>query len=249
MRSEEIIARPGARLDLLAFGLAATPSAMQPQSRVYPMADEMDKDVARFNRWAQSYENHRFQRLIFEPIQRSILELAAEEVPHPRAILDVGCGTGKLLRAAATAFPTARLDGVDAAPEMVRVAQAMAPPGAPVTFRNAPAESLPFGDATFDLVFSTMTFHHWADQRKGIAEVGRVLAPGGRWLLADFIASGVMKYVRRLFRLTRFRERRDLIPMLAAAGLQITREQKVRGVGRQVPILVIAGSSSGGAPS
>jgi ubiquinone/menaquinone biosynthesis C-methylase UbiE len=202
-------------------------------------ADRANEDVDRFNRWAADYEKHPLQRLIFEPIQKSLLELASAEVPHPRAILDVGCGTGKLLRAASARFPGARLDGVDAAPEMVRVAQAIAPAGAGITFRLSGAESLPFGDGEFDLVFSTMTFHHWADQSKGVAEVARVLAPGGRWLLADFIASGVMKYVRRVFRLTRFRERRDLYPMLAASGLRVIREQKVRGVGRQVPVLVI----------
>lgn len=199
-------------------------------------------DVERFNRWARDYERHPLQRLIFEPIQAALLQRAAQEVPHPRAILDVGCGTGKLLRAASARFADARLEGVDAAPEMVRVAQALSPAGSRVTFRHATAESLPFGDAAFDLVFSTMTFHHWADQAQGVREVARVLAPDGRWLLADFIAAGLMKYVRRLFRLTRFRERRDLLPMLSAAGLRVTAESKVRGVGRQVPILVIARS-------
>jgi len=201
-----------------------------------PVADD---DVERFNRWAESYERHPLQRLIFEPIQRTLLEVAASEIPHPQAILDVGCGTGRLLRAAADVFPDARLEGVDAAAEMVRVAQANPRAGARITFRIAGAEQLPLGDGLFDLVFSTMTFHHWADQRAGIGEVARVLAPGGRWLLADFIASGVMKYVRRVFRLRRFPERRDLLPMLAAAGLEVATERTVRGVGRQVPILVI----------
>ncbi len=198
-----------------------------------------DHDVERFNRWAESYERHPLQRLILEPIQRTLLEVAASEVPQPRAILDVGCGTGRLLRAAAEVFPEARLDGVDAAAEMVRVAQATMPADARITFRLAGAEALPFGDGLFDLVFSTMTFHHWTDQRAGIGEVARVLAPDGRWLLADFIASGLMKYVRRIFRLRRFPERRDLLPMLAAAGLEVATERTVRGVGRQVPILVI----------
>jgi len=203
-----------------------------------------DHDVERFNRWAQSYERHPLQRLIFEPIQRMLLEVAKSEISHPQAILDVGCGTGRLLRAAADVFPEARLEGVDAAAEMVRVAQANTPAGARITFRLAGAEALPFGDGSFDLVFSTMTFHHWADQRAGIGEVARVLAPGGRWLLADFIASGVMKYVRRVFRLRRFPDRRDLWPMVAAAGLEVETERTVRGVGRQVPILVIRGASA-----
>jgi len=203
-----------------------------------------DHDVERFNRWAESYERHPLQRLIFEPIQRTMLEVAASEIPAPRSILDVGCGTGRLLRAAAEMFPEARLEGVDVAAEMVRVAQANTPAGARINFRLAGAEALPFGDGLFDLVFSTMTFHHWADQRAGIAEVARVLAPVGRWLLADFIASGVMKYVRRVFRLRRFPDRRDMLPMLAAAGLEVATERTVRGVGRQVPILVIRRASA-----
>src|SRR5439155_2444942 len=94
-------------------------------------------------------------------------------------------------------------------------------------------------DAQFDLVFSTMTFHHWADQRAGINEVARVLAPGGRWMLADFMARGVMRYVRRLFRLRRFPERREMDPMLGGAGLRVLGRRGVPGVGSQVPVLII----------
>ena len=193
----------------------------------------------RFNRWAESYERHPLQRFVFEPVQRTLLEVARSEVADASAILDVGCGTGRLLRSAASVFPDARLEGVDAAVEMVRHAQAMAPAGGRITFRLAGAERLPFGDEEFDLVFSTMTFHHWADQRAGIGEVGRVMKPGGRWLLPDFVASGLMKYVRRLFRLRRFPERRELDPMLRGAGLFVATQRRVTGVGSQVPILVI----------
>ena len=96
-----------------------------------------------------------------------------------------------------------------------------------------------------------MTFHHWADQWKGVAEVGRVMRPDGRWLLADFVATGLMKYVKRLLRLRRFRERRDLEAMLRLAGLRIASSHSVRGVGSQVPVLVIEkdGEGGGGAPS
>ena len=206
-------------------------------------------DVERFNRWAESYDRHVLQRLIFEPVQRTLLELAATEVPAPKAILDVGCGTGRLLRAAEDLFPAARLEGVDAASEMVRYAQAALPTGSRIRYQNAVAEKLPFGNAEFDLVFSTMTFHHWADQRAGIAEVARVLAPGGRWLLADFIATGLMRYVRRVFRLKRFPERTVLDPMLSAAGLRVLTQRRVSGVGSQVPVLAIGPVSAPGAAS
>jgi len=198
-----------------------------------------EHDVERFNRWAAGYDRHFLQKLIFEPVQQTILEVAQSEVPNAKAILDVGCGTGRLLIAAEPRFPDARLEGVDAAVEMVKRAQGMLPAASRITFRQATAEKLPFPDGQFDLVFSTMTFHHWSDQGKGISEVARVLTPAGRWLLADFIATGLMRYIRRLFRLRRFPERRLLDPMLAAAGLRVLSQRRVPRIGAQVPVLAI----------
>lgn len=206
-------------------------------------------DVERFNRWAENYDRHILQRLIFEPVQSTLLDLAQTEVPAPRAILDVGCGTGRLLRATEERFPKARLEGVDAAAEMVRFASAALSSGSHIRFQNATAEKLPFGNGEFDLVFSTMTFHHWADQRAGVSEVARVLAPGGRWLLADFVATGLMRYVRRVFRLSRFPERKVLDPMLAAAGLRVLSQRRVPRVGSQVPVLSIGSVSASGTPT
>src|SRR5205085_11453253 len=121
------------------------------------------------------------QRVIFEPVQRTVLDLAASEVSRPAAILDIGCGTGRLLRSAARRFPEAMLTGVDAASEMVRQAQVFAPDGN-ISFRQARAEALPFADGAVTLVVSTLTPHHWADQRVSMPEVPHALAPGGRRL-------------------------------------------------------------------
>jgi ubiquinone/menaquinone biosynthesis C-methylase UbiE len=197
------------------------------------------RDIDRFNRWASTYDRHWMQRLIFGQVQEMTLQLAALEVARPTAILDVGCGTGRLLRSAAVRFPGARFVGVDAAIEMVKQAEASIPAGIAIEFQPATAEQLPFPNAQFDLVFSTVTFHHWRDQGKGIAEVARVLAPGGRWLLADFIAAGLMRYVRRLLRLRQFPERGEVDGMLAAVGLGVVGERRVPGLGGQVTVLAI----------
>ncbi len=196
-------------------------------------------DVDRFNRWATTYDRHWMQRIVFGPIQRTVLQSAADQVGRPGAILDVGCGTGKLLKAAEARFPGARLVGVDAAIEMVKYAQSTTPSGT-IQFQQATAEELPFPNASFDLVFSTMTFHHWQNQARGAAEVARVMTPGGRWLLADFVASGLMKPLRKLLRLHQFPDRVHLQGMLEDAGLKIVKEQRVSGLGRQVAVMAIA---------
>jgi ubiquinone/menaquinone biosynthesis C-methylase UbiE len=199
-------------------------------------------DVDRFNRWASTYDRHWMQRIVFRPIQQTVLQMAAEQVGRPGAILDVGCGTGKLLRAAQSRFPDARLEGVDAAIEMVKHAQEVTPNG-PVRFQQAIAEALPFSDASFDLVLSTMTFHHWQDQARGAAEVARVLTPGGRWLLADFVATGFMKPIRRLLGLHQFPDRGLLRGLLKDAGLKVVEERRVSGLGGQVAVIAIARES------
>jgi ubiquinone/menaquinone biosynthesis C-methylase UbiE len=195
-------------------------------------------DVDRFNRWAGDYDQHWMQRVIFEPVQRTVLKLAAEQVPDPVAILDVGCGTGRLLGLAQGRFPGAKLAGVDAAIEMVRQAQT-SNPGGMMRFQQAMAEELPFSNASFDLVFSTMTFHHWADQGRGIAEIARVLTPGGRWLLAEFVAAGFVGLIRRVLRLHQFPERADLRKRLSVSGLQVLAEERVKGLRGQVVVMAI----------
>jgi ubiquinone/menaquinone biosynthesis C-methylase UbiE len=147
------------------------------------------RDVERFDQWAETYDRHWMQRIFFDPVQERVLDLAAAEVARPRAILDVGCGTGRLLRKAAARFPDADLLGVDPAPQMLKQA-ATAAEDSGIHFMEAGAEHLPFPDDRFNLIFSTLTFHHWSDQARAVGEVARVLTPGGRWLLADFGGRG-----------------------------------------------------------
>jgi ubiquinone/menaquinone biosynthesis C-methylase UbiE len=144
-----------------------------------------ENDVDRFGCWADSYDRSIMQRLLFVPLHQLTLKRATASQPVPISILDIGCGTGQLLRHAARYFPSAQMTGIDAAEEMVRVAQASVPAGAPVRFVHAFAEQMPFPDAAFDLVVSTLSFHHWADQLMALFETHRVLSPGGTFALVD----------------------------------------------------------------
>lgn len=178
-------------------------------------------DVQHFERWARSYEDSWLQRRVFDPVHSAVLELAAQ-LPAPAVVLDAGCGTGRLLRAAERRWPGARLIGVDPAEGMVEAARKLTP-GA--TFYRSLAETLPLPDASVDLVFSTMSFHHWRDQQAGVREIARVLRPGGHFILADIAPPQVLTWLRftRGARSLATRQR-----IFRAAGLRIERQQGVR---------------------
>jgi ubiquinone/menaquinone biosynthesis C-methylase UbiE len=122
---------------------------------------------------------------------------------------------------------------------MIKQATATLPAGLQIHFQQATAESLPFPDGGYDLVFSTMTFHHWSDQQKAIGEVRRVLAPGGRWLLADIVAKGPMALVARLLRIGHVVSPSRLDQMLRAEGLVVITARKVPGAAGNIPVLAI----------
>lgn len=106
------------------------------------------------------------------------------------AVLDVGCGTGSLAIAAARRVRgSGVVHGVDPSAELVARARKKARrAGVDVTFAVAAGEELPLPDASFDVVLSTLVFHHLSHDtlRATVAEIRRVLKPGGRMLAVDF---------------------------------------------------------------
>jgi ubiquinone/menaquinone biosynthesis C-methylase UbiE len=105
-------------------------------------------------------------------------------------VLDVGCGPGRLARVfAERVAPTGSVAGIDPSPEMINRATAQARKyRVPVSFQVGYAQQLPFGESTFDAVSCTLALHHVADddQQTAVAEMYRVLKPGGRLLIAEF---------------------------------------------------------------
>jgi len=122
-------------------------------------------------------------------IREKLVELAA---PAPgENVLDVGCGTGTLAIAIRPRVGTGEVHGIDASPEMIEVAkEKLAKGDSGVDFRVALIEAIPFPDASFDLVTSSLMLHHLPDdlKAKGLLEIRRVLKSGGRFMAVDFAA-------------------------------------------------------------
>jgi ubiquinone/menaquinone biosynthesis C-methylase UbiE len=150
---------------------------------------ELHSTPSRFDRRASTYEDSTLQQFLFVPVQQTALQLALQLLPQARRVLDVGCGTGRLLRGARQCYPTAELVGVDLAGRMVATAIAVTPTKLAVRYVHGRAERLPFADDVFDLVFATLSLRHWTNAPAGIAEIGRVLTPGGMLVLADVFPS------------------------------------------------------------
>jgi SAM-dependent methyltransferase len=144
---------------------------------------------ARFDRWASTYEASPLQPALFAPVHQTALQLAQQFLPGARRVLDVGCGTGRLLRQARRRYRPAELVGVDLARGMLAEAMAATTTELRIHYLHAGAERLPFTDEVFDLVFATMSMRHWTDLAAGIAEIGRVLTRGGVLVLADVFPS------------------------------------------------------------
>jgi ubiquinone/menaquinone biosynthesis C-methylase UbiE len=112
--------------------------------------------------------------------------------PQPgEQALDVGCGTGTLALAVAHRVGSSgRVLGIDPSVQQIARARAKAARrNASIEFQIAVIEQLPFPDQTFDVVFSTLMMHHLPAplKRQGLAEIARVLKPGGRLVIGDFV--------------------------------------------------------------
>ncbi len=159
-------------------------------------------------------------------------------------VLDVGCGDGSLVCAAAERGATAY--GVDADPAMLAAASArMERAGVEATFLEARLESLPFADAEFNVVVAVIVLCFLADAAGAVREMVRVLRPGGCLVIGDLGRWSLWAAWRRVrgwfgsgtWAAARFRTASELRALAAQAGLGAV---MVRGAVFYPPIALLA---------
>jgi len=140
------------------------------------------------------------------------------------SVLDVGCGTGALTRLAkARVGETGRVCGVDAAPQMIAVARHKAARREiAIDFQVGLIEQLAFPDDSFDVVLSSLMMHHLPGElkRQGLAEIARVLKPGGRLLVLDMQSRQSERNQGRIKRHVQQRGSHAFLALLLHAGLE-----------------------------
>ena len=116
------------------------------------------------------------------------LELLKELVPLQSArVIELGCGNARLARDLLQTYPDSQLVGLEV--DRIQHAANLAAPAERLTFVEASAHQIPFADASFDLV----------RMEQALAEIGRVLRPGGYWYVSEPVYDGALNELVRLF--------------------------------------------------
>ena len=164
--------------------------------------------------------------------QEEAVEAALQEVavaPGVGRLLDIGTGTGRVLELLAPLAATAT--GVDRSPEMLRLARGkLAAAGSQAAdLKQADMARLPFDDGSFDTVTMQHVLHFADDPAAILQEAARVLAPGGKLLLADYAAHGHEELRTRYHHARLGFEEEALAAMLSAAGLRSSLVSRHKG--------------------
>ncbi len=129
------------------------------QHQTYVAGRDLGRDHALF--WARHFADH-------------------APTPRPLSVLDLGSGTGRFTPILAETFGEAL--GVEPSVQMRRIAEGH-DTDPKVRYAAGRAEAIPAPDAAFDLVLMFLSFHHVKDRQKAVAEIARVLRPGGRVMM------------------------------------------------------------------
>jgi ubiquinone/menaquinone biosynthesis C-methylase UbiE len=171
----------------------------------------VDAELVTF--WSASdeyYETARRVNADFDDASHAGHRAVIEELVEAGAtrVLDIGCGSGEFATALTAKIPKLEYVGLDVSTAAVRAAQRLGRPG---TFMAADGERLLFGDGAFDAVISLYALEHFADPRRTLEEMARVVRPGGvmallsisydrPWGTIPSVRMGAFRHGRRLAR-------------------------------------------------
>ena len=193
-----------------------------------------EQELRRFSGSApENYERY-FVPTIGRPMAEELLGRA--KLHTGERVLDVACGTGIIARLAQKHLGPGRITGIDVTPEMVEVARSVTPSEMGITWREANAESIPFTDASFDVVFCGLGLQ-FMNRVTALKEMNRVLVPGGRLFvstpgrmpapfeiieaaIARYIAPEAAGFMRAVFSL---HDPAELVTFMSEAGLKQVR--------------------------
>lgn len=145
---------------------------------------DFDRKLRFFDGWAPNYDVL-LTTVVYQAIHIRLLSFL--QLPDRPQVLDLGCGTGRLLDRLAREYPDLQGTGIDWSAEMVAQAQRRNAHPDRLSFQVANVNDLPFPADGFDAACCTISFLHYPDPERAIAQLDRVLKPGGRFYLADYL--------------------------------------------------------------
>lgn len=192
-----------------------------------------------FDLWSASYDRPGLQAATYRPIHDAVLSRL--EGLNPDGVLDLGCGTGQLTQRLGEQFPGTAVVGADLSNGMLeRAAERAETDGVMATlggFVRADAQRLPLADACFDVVTCTESFHWYHDQEAAVAELARLLRPGGRLIIASiatvtgFADDAIQRATELAGRPIRPIPKRRLKKLLEADRFDVTHQGRIARLG------------------
>ena len=158
----------------------------------------MHNEPSQAELWNNIAENWRIQEAGAKPLYEAIISTL--QLDDKKSVLDIGCGTGYFL--SLLAGYNTNLSGIDISDTQLKVAQEVFPGG---TFCVAGMEALPFADHSFDYIVANNSVQFSPDADKALAEIYRVLKPGGRFIISlwdEPAKSDAFAYFKVFYRIT-----------------------------------------------
>ena len=168
----------------LKYGGAVAAETMKRFEPAPPEGDPSYDGVA--DLYDEVFDDIRVRQVEWTWLERRVRAAGAAQAGHGLRLLDICCGNGALLEQLASRLASGA--GVDASPAMVRLARRRLAAAAHLDVRQVDGPALPFPDDSFDLAVSLLSFRY-LDWDPLMAELRRVLAPGGRLLVVDMVAA------------------------------------------------------------